>query len=418
MYIKTIKANQSEIEKLKERKVELEEYIKIVEPIIKDVKRNGDKALKKYAKKFDKINLSKIEVSKNEIKAAYKKVDKKTITAIKQSKANIEKYAKLQLPKEWLKETSKGISAGQLVRALDSVGCYVPAGKYPLVSTVLMNVLPAKVAGVKEIIICCPKPTAEILVAADICKANKIFRIGGSQAIAAMAYGTETIPKVNKIVGPGNIYVTAAKKYVYGDVGIDFIAGPSEVLIIADKNSNPEFIAADMLSQAEHDEFASSILITNSEKIADDTKKELKKQLKRLKTKNVAEKSLKKNGLIIIAKNIEQALEISNEIAPEHLEIMIDNKALLKKVRNAGAVFLGSYSVEAAGDYSSGPNHVLPTSGFAKVRAGLSVLDFIKQPTIQILRKEGLEKIKDSIIALAEVEGLKAHAESVRKRFN
>ncbi|MFC1705161.1 histidinol dehydrogenase, partial [Nanoarchaeota archaeon] len=284
--------------------------------------------------------------------------------------------------------------------------------------TVLMTVVPAKVAGVKEIVICTPprNNNETILVAADLLGVTEIYNVGGSQAVAAMAYGTDSIPKVDKIVGPGNIYVTAAKKVVYGDVGVDFIAGPSEIMIVAEKG-NAEFIAADMLSQAEHDRLSSAILVTTNEKLAKQVEKELDKQLAELKTKDIAQESLRKYGAIIIAKNIDNAFDVVNDFAPEHLEIMSDDEKLLSKVKNAGAVFLGEYSVEAAGDYCSGPNHVLPTKGFAKARAGLSVMDFVKMPTLQKLTKQGLKSMGDTIIRLASVEGLDAHKKSIEKRI-
>lgn len=390
--------------------------LNLVLPIINDVKTKGDKALIDYTKKFDKVSLKSIKVSKEEIKAAYNKVDKKTVNAIKKAAKNIERYAKLQLPKEWSKEVEKGVTVGQIVRPLDRVGCYVPCGSFPLPSTVLMTAVPAKVAGVKEIVICTPpgRNNESILVAADIVGVKEIYKVGGAQAISAMAYGTESIAKVDKIVGPGNIYVTAAKKLVYGDVGIDFIAGPSEIMIVSEKG-NPEFIAADMLSQAEHDKLASAILVTTNKKLASDVENQLKIQLKQLKTKKIAEESLKNYGAIIIVKDIDEGFKIVNDLAPEHLEI--EDEKWLPKVKNAGAVFLGEYSVEAAGDYCSGPNHVLPTKGFAKARAGLSVLDFVKMPTIQKLSKQGLKSLGDAIINLASVEGLEAHKKSVEKRL-
>ena len=390
--------------------------LNLVLPIINDVKTKGDKALIDYTKKFDKVSLKSIKVSKEEIKAAYNKVDKKTVNAIKKAAKNIERYAKLQLPKEWSKEVEKGVTVGQIVRPLDRVGCYVPCGSFPLPSTVLMTAVPAKVAGVKEIVICTPpgRNNESILVAADIVGVKEIYKVGGAQAISAMAYGTESIAKVDKIVGPGNIYVTAAKKLVYGDVGIDFIAGPSEIMIVSEKG-NPEFIAADMLSQAEHDKLASAILVTTNKKLASDVENQLKIQLKQLKTKKIAEESLKNYGAIIIVKDIDEGFKIVNDLAPEHLEI--EDEKWLPKVKNAGAVFLGEYSIEAAGDYCSGPNHVLPTKGFAKARAGLSVLDFVKMPTIQKLSKQGLKSLGDAIINLASVEGLEAHKKSVEKRL-
>ena len=412
-------SNKAKVKKIKERSANAVDYaIERVNKIVVDVKKRGDEAVISYTKKFDNVYLTKnnIRVNKKEIKEAYKKLNPKTVNSLKIAAANIARYAKYQLPSEWKKEINKGIFVGQIVRPLDSVGCYVPGGNYPLVSSVLMTVIPAKVAGVKEIIVCCPKITKEILIACDLAGATKVFRVGGAQAIAAMAYGTETIPKVSKIVGPGNIYVTAAKKLVFGDVGIDFLAGPSEIMIIAE-NSNPEFIAADMLSQAEHDAMASSILVTPNASLAKKVKQEIESQLKKLKTKKIVKKSLENFGAIVIVKNMDEAFEFANELAPEHLEIMDDDENLLSKVRNAGAVFLGEYSPEAAGDYCSGPNHVLPTQGVAKFRAGLSVIDFLKMPTFQRLTKKGLEGIKDSIINIAELEGLNAHAKSVKKRF-
>ncbi len=420
--IQTISIKEEEpIEKIKNRsKKNLEIAVTRVLPIIKDIKILGDKALFKYIKQYDSFEATKnnILVTKEEIKQAYKKVDKKTIQAINQSKENIENYSKLQLPKEWQKEISKGIKVGQLVKPLNKVGCYIPGGNFPLISTVLMTVIPAKVAGVKEIIICSPpKENNEALyVAADIAGADKIYRAGGAQAIAAMAYGTESIKKVDKIVGPGNIFVTAAKKLVYGDGGIDFLAGPSEVLILAEKG-NPKFIAADMLAQAEHDLLASAVLVTTKKELAEQVKEELTKQLKSLNPKSFAPASLRKYGAIILADNLEQAIKFTNDFAPEHLEIIVNNKEeVIKKLNNFGALFIGEFSPEAAGDYATGPNHVLPTAGVAKFRAGLSVLDFVKMPTVQELSKEGLNSLKETITTLAGIEGLEAHKKSIEIR--
>ncbi|MFH0867739.1 MAG: histidinol dehydrogenase, partial [Candidatus Woesearchaeota archaeon] len=318
-----IKANdKARVKKIKQRSVEVAgKAFEKVKKIADDVKKTGDKALIKYAKKFDKVALTKnkIQVSKKEIKDACEKINSKIMDSLKTAAANIGKYAKFQLPSEWKKEINNGVIVGQVVRPLDSVGCYVPGGNYPLVSSVLMTVVPAKIAGVKEIIVCCPKITREILAACDIAGADKVFRVGGAQAIAAMAYGTETIPKVSKIVGPGNVYVTAAKKYVYGDCGIDFLAGPSEIMIIAE-DSNPEFIAADMLAQAEHDIMASAILVTPSISLAKKVKQEIGNQLKNLKTKKIAKKSMENFGAIVVVKNMDEAFEFANEFAPEHLE--------------------------------------------------------------------------------------------------
>lgn len=412
-------SDKAEIRKIKGRSSALAgKAAETARRIIGNIKKNGDNALIDYAKKFDGTDLSrnKIQVSKKEIKDACKKVAPSIIKSLKTAAINISKFAEYQLPEEWKKEINKGIIVGQIIRPLDSVGCYAPGGNYPLVSSVLMTVIPAKIAGVKEIIVCCPKITNEILAACGIAGATKVFRVGGAQAIAAMAYGTETIPKVNKIVGPGNVYVTAAKKLVFGDVGVDFLAGPTEIMIIA-KKANAEFIAADMLAQAEHDIMASALLITPNNALAEKVRQEIEKQIKRLKTKEIAKKSLENFGAIIVVKNIEEAFELANDFAPEHLEIMDDNENLIKKVRNAGAVFLGSYSPEAAGDYCSGPNHVLPTQGFAKIRAGLGVMDFLKMPTFQKLTKDGLRGIKNAIMDIAELEGLDAHSKSVKKRF-
>jgi len=411
--------NKEELKRIKQRsKQDFELAVARVNPVIKDIKTSGDKALIKYTKNYDSVDLTKntLQISKSDIERAYKKVDKETISAIKKAKVTIEKCAKLQLPKEWKKQLKAGITVGQLVRPLDSVGCYVPGGNFPLPSTALMTIIPAKVAGVKEIIVCTPpkKNSDAIIVAADIAGADKIFRVGGSQAIAAMAYGTETIPKVNKIVGPGNIFVTAAKKLVYGDVGLDFLAGPSEIMIFAEKG-NVKIIAADLLSQAEHDVLSSSIFITTNKNLAKQVQAEVERQLIALSATNASE-SIRKNGAIIIADNINNAFDLINDFAPEHLEILSDNNSLLKKVRNAGAVFLGSYSPEIAGDYAIG-NHVLPTAGFAKIRAGLNTSDFIKTPFVQQLTKQGLKSIKDTVIKLADIEGLKAHRKSVEERF-
>lgn len=419
--IKIISArDKKDIERIKKRSsADFELVLDRVRPIIRDVKIKGDKALSYYSEKYDNFKLTKanILIKKEDIERAYKKVDKDLIAAFKAAKKNIERYCMLQKPKEWFKEVEPGITLGQLVRPLEKVGCYIPAGAYPLPSSVLMTVVPAKVAGVKEVIICSPprENNYDILVAADIAGADKIFRIGGAQAVAAMAYGTESIPKVDKIVGPGNIFVTAAKKLVYGDTGLDFLAGPSEIMIIAEKG-NPEIMAADMLAQAEHDRLASAVLVTTNKKLAEEVKAEINKQLKEL-NNITAQEAIRKYSAIIIAKSIGESFDIANDFAPEHLEIISEDKNLLKKVKSAGAVFLGEYSCEAAGDYCSGPSHVLPTAGFARIRAGLSVLDFVKMPSFQSLSKNGLERLKGTITKIAGAEGLKAHKRSVEKRF-
>lgn len=413
--------DKEEIMRLKSRNYKnFDLAIDRVRPIIKGVKTQGDKALFYYTNKYDNLQLNKftVKVNKEEIRYAYRQINKKTISAMKVAIKNIIKFAQLQMPNPWQKIISNGTKVGQILRPIDSVGCYVPSGNFPLASTLLMAVVTAKTAGVPNVIVCTPprENNASIYVAGDIAGADAIYKVGGAQAIAAMAYGTESVPKVNKIIGPGNIFVTAAKKLVYGDVDIDFIAGPTEVIIYSE-NGNKKFIAADMLAQAEHDRLAMSLFITPNKSLADNVKAELEEQLKDLQTKATALESLSNFGTIIIVENINEAAEIINELAPEHLEIFDNEKRLLRLVRNAGAIFLGSYSPEAAGDYATGPNHILPTRGFAASRAGLSVFDFIKMPTIQRLSKKGLERLKETIISLAEIEGLSAHKHSVEVRF-
>ena len=413
--------NNKKISSIKNRMLKIEEATAKAGKIISDVRKGGDKALLRYEKRFGNSGLSakNIRVSESEIKDAYNSVDKKTIAAIKYAYKNISKFCQLQLPKPFIKNMA-GTEIGQIARPIKRVGCYVPGGVAPLVSTVLMTMTPAIVAGVEEIIICTPGKNSKInpalIAAADIVAGNKvkIFKIGGAQAIAAMAYGTKTIPKVDKIFGPGNIYVTTAKKLVYGDVGIDFLAGPSEIAIIADNGANPDYIASDLLAQAEHDEKAYAVLITPSRELAISVQKRIKEKANKLK-RDSAKKALP-NGAIILVKNLEQGLELANEIAPEHLELMAD-KRYLSKITSAGAVFLGDYSCVAIGDYVLG-SHVLPTGGFAKTRGGLSVLDFLKVIVVQNASKEGLKKLRKAAIALAETEGMEAHINSINARFD
>ena len=397
---------------------ELEE-IELVRNILKDVMVNGDKAVKKYTERFDEIKLNELEISKKEIERAYKQVDKENIEAIKKAEENIEFFAKKQLDCFKNFETKKDrVILGQKIIPLERVGCYVPGGNYPLPSSALMSIIPAKVAGVKEIIVCSPKIKPVTIVAADIAGADRIFNIGGAQAIGAMAYGTESIPKVDKIVGPGNKYVTAAKKEIYGVVGIDFIAGPSEILIIADETANPRFIAADLLAQAEHDINAKPYLITTSKKLAEEVSNELKVQLINLKTKDIAGPSLN-NGMMIIADNLTKAIEISNQKAPEHLELQVKNPELLmKKLTNYGSLFIGEYSAEVFGDYCSGTNHILPTNRAARYTGGLSVKDFIKITIYQKIDKNSVNKLIKVASKLAKIEGLDAHKKSAEIRRN
>ena len=393
------------------------EEIDVVKEILTKVKNDGDSSVAFYTKKFDNLDLKCFEITKKEIDEAYKLVDKETITAIKKAAKRIEAFARKQM--QCFKDfscTENGITLGQRIISLEKVGCYVPGGRYPLPSTALMTVIPAKVVGVKEIIVCSPKIKTETIVAADIAGASRIFNIGGIQAIGAMAFGTETIPKVDKIVGPGNKYVTSAKKEVYGVVGIDFLAGPSEIMIIADKNANAKFIAADLLAQAEHDPNAIVDLITISRKLAEEVNKELEKQLSVLKTKEIAEKALE-NGFIVIVDTLKICCEIANKKAPEHLELQIKNpEALMSKLRNYGSLFIGENTAEVFGDYCSGINHTLPTNGAARYTAGLSVKDFVKIATFQEIDEDGKEELIPIASKLAEIEGLDAHRKAALDR--
>ncbi|MDP6648087.1 MAG: histidinol dehydrogenase [Candidatus Woesearchaeota archaeon] len=394
------------------------EELEVVKEILQDVKKNGDKAVLKYTEKFDKQKLKNLELSKEQIKAAYERVDKKTLFLLKKAAENIRFFAEKQLEQFKNFETEKNsMILGQKVIPLRRVGCYVPGGRYPLPSSALMSVIPAKVAGVKEVIVCSPKITPVTIVAADIAGADRIFCIGGIQAIGAMAYGTESVPQVDKIVGPGNKYVTAAKKEVYGIVGIDFIAGPSEVLIIADETGNPEFIAADLLAQAEHDPNARADLITTSKELAKNVNEQIKIQLAKLKTKEVAELALK-NGRIVIADNLDVAVSTANRRAPEHLEIQMKNpEEIIEKLCNYGSLFIGENTAEVFGDYCSGTNHVLPTNGAARYTGGLSVKDFVKIVTFQRFKGKIPKEMIQVASGLAEIEGLDAHRNAVDIRL-
>lgn len=394
-----------------------------VENILKDVKKRGDKALFEYTKKFDKVDLKTLEVSEEEIQKAFDTIDKELLEVIKYSHDNIKLFHEKQVRNNFIVKKENGVSLGQIINSIEKVGLYVPGGTAAYPSTVLMNAVPAKIAGCKEIIMVTP-PTSDgtilpsLLVAAKIAGVDRIFKVGGAQSIAALSYGTESIPKVYKIVGPGNIYVAMAKKMVYGEVSIDMIAGPSEVLIIADDSANPVHVAADLLSQAEHDKLAASILVTNSKELAKNVAEQLEIQLKELEREEIARTSIENQGRIIITKTIDEAIKISNEIAPEHLELAVSNPfELLTRVKNAGSIFMGHNTPEPLGDYLAGPNHTLPTSGTAKFSSPLSVDDFIKKSSFIYYSKEGLEEVKDKVIKFAESEGLTAHARSVAKRF-
>jgi histidinol dehydrogenase len=387
--------------------VRLEEAERVVAPILADVRARGDAALLEYARKFDGFEGSCVRVP---IEGS---LSEEMLQAVEVAAANIRECAQRQLPLESSVEYADGRRVGQIVRPLDSMGAYIPAGRYPLPSTVLMTVIPAQVAGVATTCLACPKPSAEILGIAKWLGVTHLFRMGGAQAIAALAYGTETVPRVDRIVGPGNIYVAAAKKLIAGEVGIDFVAGPTEIVIIAGEG-NPRWLAADMLAQAEHDVDASSILLTNSRGLAEAVALEIERQLAMLPTAAVARASIESNGAIVVVDALEQAVEFSNALAPEHLSL--HHAELLAGIRHAGSVFVGPFSPEAAGDYATGPNHVLPTSGVARVRGGLSAADFVKVISVQELSREGLDKLTPAIGTLARAEGLEAHARSVEVR--
>lgn len=398
------------VEQLENRGSRLEEIEPAVRTIVDDVRRNGEAALLKYARQFDGLDSTQsLRVGESEMKAAWKRAPAQLQTALRQAAENIRQFCQWQKPKPWTKSKG-GTSLGQLVRPLDSVGCYVPGGRFPLVSTLLMTVIPAQVAGVKAVRVVSPRPTPEVLAAAAMLGVREFFRIGGAQAIAALAYGTETISRVDKIVGPGNLYVTAAKKLVAFDCAIDMLAGPTEVVIVSSKG-NPEFIAADLVAQAEHDPETLAVFITTSRKLASAVARQL--QSREHVANAIAAQSLASRGAVLIANSRAQAFKWANRIAPEHITI---EKQDLPLVCNAGSIFVGDYAAQAAGDYASGPNHVLPTAGAARFRGGLSVMDFVKLISVQELSQKSLRQLSSTIIRLAETEGLHAHADSIRVR--
>lgn len=402
-----------------------DQYADRVQAILDEVKAKGDEALFDYTARFDGCQLTKdsIRVSKEEIEEAYEKVDPAMVEIIRKALVNIRDYHEKQRQYSWFDSQPNGTILGQKVTALASVGVYVPGGKAAYPSSVLMNIVPAQVAGVEKIVMVTPpdkegKVTPETLVAANEAGATHVYKVGGAQAVAALAYGTESIAKVDKIVGPGNIYVALAKKAVYGHVSIDSIAGPSEILVLADETANAHFVAADMLSQAEHDELASAILVTTSEELADQVEKEIEGYLTYLSRADIIRKSLDQFGYLLIAEDMEQAIDITNNIASEHLEIVTKNPfEVMTKIKNAGAIFLGEYSSEPLGDYFAGPNHVLPTNGTAKFFSPLSVDDFIKKSSIIYYSKEALAPLHKDIEAFAKAERLTAHANSIAVRF-
>ncbi len=397
-----------------------------VNEILANVKENGDKAVFSYEEKFDKCVLTEetIKVSEEEIKEAYDAVDPALVETIRHSEARIRAFHEHERQESWFMTEQSGMVLGQRVTPLFRAGVYVPGGKAAYPSTVLMNVVPAHVAGVPHIVMCTPpgrdgKVTPTTLVAAHIAGVTEIYKIGGAQAIAAMAYGTESVPKVDKITGPGNIFVAIAKRKVYGHVSIDSVAGPSEVTVLADESANAHYVAADLLSQAEHDQLASPILVTTSEKLADDVNAEIDEYLKKLSRRDIIEKSIENFGRILLTDSLDEAIEAVNEIAPEHLEIeTVDAFLTMTKVKNAGAIFIGPYSSEPLGDYFAGPNHILPTNGTAKFFSALSVDDFVKKSSIIYSSREALAPLHEDIIRFAKAESLTAHANAIAVRFD
>jgi len=395
-----------------------------VREIIADVRQRGDAAVFDLTERFDGLRLTAetVEVSTKEIDRALASISDESRRALELAAERIAAYHRKQKQETWLSTDEEDVRLGQLVRPLDRVGIYVPGGKAAYPSSVLMNAVPAKVAGVADVIMVVPFPGGEVnphvLAAAGIVGVDRIFKVGGAQAVAALAYGTESIPRVDKITGPGNIYVATAKKMVFGQVDIDMIAGPSEILIVNDGSGNPAHLAADLLSQAEHDELASSVLITTDEGFAEKVRREVEQQLGGLTRKEIARKSIEDFGAIIIARDLEEAIDFSNRIAPEHLELAVDNPFdLLPRIRHAGAIFLGHHTPEAAGDYLAGPNHTLPTGGTARFFSALSVEDFVKKSSIVSFTREGLERLGKPIVLIAELEGLEAHGRSVSIRL-
>ena len=395
----------------------------IVRDIIYNIRKSGDAALLDYTEKFDGSRPDSLEVSKEEIDAAYKRVDKNLISIIEEAAENIKAFHKKQIREGFVMKEKEDVVLGQKITALEKVGIYVPGGTARYPSSVLMNAIPAKLAGVPEVVMVTPPdkdgsiPDA-ILAAAKVAGVDRIFKIGGAQAIAALAYGTETVPAVYKIVGPGNVFVAEAKRQVFGKVSIDMIAGPSEILVIADKTCDAANVAADLLSQAEHDKLASAVLVTDSKELAENVSKELERQIPILERSEIARVSIDTNGKIFITDSLEKSIDVANEIAPEHLELCVDNPFdYLDKIKNEGSIFLGKYTPEALGDYFAGPNHTLPTSGTAKFSSPLSVDDFIKKSSFICYTKEALSKEYEKVAVFAETEGLTAHAKSARIRF-
>ncbi|MGH9721247.1 MAG: histidinol dehydrogenase [Bryobacteraceae bacterium] len=400
---------------LARRSARLAEADAVVRPILDAVRRRGDRALVEYARKLDGLDRRSVRIPEDDLDRALAALPADFRAAVSTASANIRAFAEFQLPRASLRTTAPGLKVGQIVRPVDTAAAYIPGGRYPLPSTLMMTVIPAKVAGVPNIVVSCPRPVPEVLGVARLLGVSTVFHMGGAQAIAAFAFGTRTVPKADRIVGPGNRYVAAAKRLLAGDVGIDFIAGPTEVLIIA-SDGDPQFIAADMLAQAEHDVDAAAFLLTPSRRLGLAVASEIERQLRTLPTAAVARKAIQKNSAIVLVATLDQAMEISNEFAPEHL--CLSHQLLLDKVTRAGSVFIGPFSPEAAGDYASGPNHVLPTSGAARLRGGLSAADFSKVISVQQLNRDALRRLAPAITTLARAEGLEAHARSIEVRVN
>jgi histidinol dehydrogenase len=399
---------------LARRTARLTEAEETVRPILETVRKQGDKGLLELARKFDQLDRKSVRVPPRELAEAAARLTPEFRGAVATAAANVRRFAEKQLPREYTASFGKGMQLGQIVRPLDTVAAYIPAGRYPLPSTLIMTVVPAQVAGVKNICVACPRTVDEVFGTAHLLGVEQVFQMGGAQAIAAFAYGTKTVPRADRIVGPGNIYVAAAKKLLAGEVGIDFVAGPTEILIIA-AAGDPKFLAADMLAQAEHDTDASAILLTTSKRLAAQVAKEIERQLQTLPTAPVARKAIDKNSAIVVVQSLDEAVELSNAFAPEHLSI--HHAELLPNIRHAGSIFVGPYSPEAAGDYAAGPNHVLPTNGVARLRGGLSAADYVKVISVQQLDANALGRLAPAITTLARAEGLEAHARSVEVRL-
>jgi histidinol dehydrogenase len=398
---------------LKRRAARLGEAVAVVRPILEAVRQRGDKALLEYARRFDALDRKSVAMPQKELDDAAANLDPDFRAAVRVASRNIRAFAKFQLPQPRSAVIAPGIKLGQIVRPLDTVAAYIPGGRYPLPSTLLMTVIPAQVAGVRNVCVASPRAVPEIWGVASLLKVTRLVQMGGAHAIAAFAYGTRTVPRAERIVGPGNIFVAAAKKLLAGEVGIDFIAGPSEILLVA-RDGNPAWIAADMLAQAEHDTDASAVLLTTSRRLAQAVVKEVERQLATLPTAEAARAAIDANSAVILVGSIEEAMALANRLAPEHLSI--PDAGLLKAVENAGSVFIGPHSTEAAGDYASGPNHVLPTSGAARLRGGLSAADYVKVISTQELSAAALKRLAPAITTLARAEGLEAHARSVEVR--